>query len=183
MANNTIETDLYQFLAYNSNIAAYVPAGQIYPNFIKSDTLFPAISILTVGRTESRTLNYTAYFTKRVQVDCFAATMRTVKTLENLVLGNLDGFSGQLLAGSNIRVMQCHAGNVLDAWDNDSSIFRTTVVFEIQYSQSQSVGPLVTGVGDFTVNLETIHTLGGGFTVNNGLALTLPFTVNGTSVN
>jgi hypothetical protein len=91
---------------------------------------------VTVGRTELRSLNYTAYYTKRVQIDCFAATIRTVKTLENLVLGNLDGYSGQFLGGSDIRVMQCHAANIIDAWDNDSSIYRVTIVFEIMYSQT-----------------------------------------------
>lgn len=182
MANNSIETDLYQYLAYNANIAAYVPAGQIYPNFIKSDATFPAISIVTVGRTESRSLNYTAYYTKRVQIDCFAATIRTVKTLENLVLGNLDGYSGQFLGGSNIRVMQCHAANIIDAWDNDSSIYRVTIVFEVMYSQTQSPGPLITGAGTLSVDLTPLQTLGGEFTVG-GLAFILPITVDGTIIN
>jgi hypothetical protein len=134
MPISLLEVDLKEFLAAQPAITALVPPSQIYPAFIRSDASWPAISICTVGRTITRTLDNTRIQSKRIQVDTFAVTYQTCKQLEVAVLAALDGFEGLLQPGSTIRVISCYADLLSDSWDENASIFRVMQVFLVDHT-------------------------------------------------
>jgi hypothetical protein len=140
--SSILECDLKEFLAAQSSITALVPAAQIYPAFIRSDAVFPCLSLTTVGQVVERTLGMNKWAMKRIQIDCFAQTFLTCKQLEQAVSTALDGITGLLQSGSGIRVISCYLGACIDNWDSDSSIFRTMLTFEIEFSQGASGGVL-----------------------------------------
>ena len=134
MSGSILEVDIKEYLASVPAIAAIVPPAQFYGAFIRSDASFPALSITTVGRTAERTLGSNLTTMKRVQIDCFTMTYLTCKTLEQAVETALDGFTGMLQSGSTIRIVSCYSSTVIDNWDNDSSVFRTMLTFEIEHT-------------------------------------------------
>jgi hypothetical protein len=134
MPQNLLEVDLKEYLSAQPAITALVPPSQIYPAFIRSDASWPAISICTVGRTITRTLDYTRIQSKRIQIDTFAVTYQTCKQLEVAVLAALDGFEGLLQSGSTIRVISCLADLLSDQWDENSGVFRTMQAFVIDHT-------------------------------------------------
>ena len=78
-----LEVDLKEYLASLTAITSIVLPAQIYPAFISSSAVFPAISITTVGQTKERTLGGNLIASKRVQIDAFAVTFMTCKMLSS----------------------------------------------------------------------------------------------------
>jgi len=133
MSTPYIEDDLRQLLANTPAISAIVPPAQVYPAYIKSDAVYPAISITTVGSTRTRSFENAVIIMKRIQVDCWGPTFVAVKNLETLLTNLLDGFTGYFVSGS-FRVILCEASTVIDSWESNSSVYRVMIQFEISYS-------------------------------------------------
>jgi hypothetical protein len=133
MSVSYIEDEVRQLLVNTPAVFALVPGNQIYPAFIRSDAVFPCISITCVGSSRTRQLDNTLDIMKRLQIDVFSSSFSVVKNLELIIADLLDGFTGTFVDDS-FRVISCQAETVLDSWGQDSSTFRVMMQFELVYT-------------------------------------------------
>lgn len=128
------EDEIRSAITSDATLSALVPASQVFPCFVRSDVVYPCISITCVGSSRQRNFDDSESIMKRIQIDSFAPTFPAVKALEIGLCNLFDGFRGYLVTGSVFRVIECVAEAILDNWNQDSSVFRVMTTFEFTYT-------------------------------------------------
>ena len=133
----TIEQDLAEYLVGQTSFTTLVPATQIYPGFIPSDAIFPAVSVFSVSQTRDRTLDNKRINCKRIQIDVKVDQEQdgygTLKLIETAIDNLVDGFTGYF-SGSTNRVIMCHGGSEMETANDNSTTFHLTMQYQIDYT-------------------------------------------------
>lgn len=89
-----IEAELFSYLEADTSLADLV-GEEIYPVIMDDDSLFPAVVITIINNKELQSINYREPygFDIRVQIDCYAKTLKESLIVKEAVRNAMHSFT------------------------------------------------------------------------------------------
>lgn len=122
-----LEAALYNRLSTYAGLTALV-STRIYPLVLPQDPTLPAVTYQTIGRSmEDVRGSGPRYAETRIQIDCWAATYASAKSVAEQVRAALQDYTGTMGGVGGVPVLDGDAVNEIDLYEPDALLHRVMV--------------------------------------------------------